>query len=126
MIDYPQIQPSDDTTYIEKISKVVEYMEKLTKLHPDTMKGITALHEAAFKPGALDAKVKELICLGIGVAVHCDECIAFHTNASLEAGATEEEIVETLGVAIMMGAGPSLAYATHAIETLEQLKAPQK
>jgi hypothetical protein len=30
---------------------------------------------------ALDAKTKELIALAIGVAVHCDDRIAFHVKA---------------------------------------------
>jgi len=33
---------------------------------------------------ALDAKTKELIALGIAVAVRCDDCIAFHGKAAVE------------------------------------------
>ena len=39
------------------------------------------------KSGAIDTKTKELIALGIAVAVRCDGCIAFHVNDALEAGA---------------------------------------
>ena len=52
--------------------------------------------------------------LGIGVAIRCDDCIALHIKAAAEHGATREEIGETLGVAIYMGAGPSVMYATTA------------
>jgi len=119
-------QPSDDNTYPEMIGKIVKYVEELQKGHPDAMKNFNALGEAVFKPGALDTKSKELICLGIAVAVRCDPCIAFHTRGSLVAGATEEEIVEALGVAILMGGGPSVAYATHAMEAMEQFKTTKK
>ena len=118
-------QPSGDNTYPEMIAKLVNYMEELGKGHPDAMKSLYALGEAVFKPGALDTKSKELICLGIAVAIRCDGCIAWHTRGSLEAGATEEEIVEALGVAILMGGGPSVTYATHAMEAMEQLKAKE-
>ena len=44
------------------------------------------------------------------------------TPAALDHGASREEVVETLGMAIYMGAGPSVMYATHALEAYEQLK----
>ena len=67
---------------------------------------------------ALDAKTKELIALGIAVAVRCDDCIAFHVKAAVEQSASKEEVPETLGMAIYMGAGPSVMYASHALEAL--------
>ena len=54
----------------------------------DVMKGFSAVAQAALAPKALDAKTKELIVLAIGVAVHCDDCIAFHAKAAVEQGAT--------------------------------------
>jgi AhpD family alkylhydroperoxidase len=67
-----------------------------------------------------------LIALAIGVAVHCDDCIAFHVKAALEKGATHEEITETLGMAIYMGAGPSVMYANHAFAALQQFEAAKQ
>jgi AhpD family alkylhydroperoxidase len=64
------------------------------------------------------AKTKELIALGIGVAIRCNDCIAFHIKAAVEHGATCEEI----GVAIYMGAGPSVMYASHAFAALQQFE----
>jgi len=90
---------------------------------PDVMKAFGQIAQAALAPKALDAKTKELIALGIGVAVHCDDCIAFHVKAALDRGATREEISETLGMAIYMGAGPSAMYASHAFEALQQFDA---
>ena len=77
----------------------------------------------ALAPKALDAKTKELIALGIGIAIRCDDCIAFHIKAAVERGATREEISETLGMAIYMGAGPSVMYASHAFAALQQFEA---
>jgi alkylhydroperoxidase/carboxymuconolactone decarboxylase family protein YurZ len=57
------------------------------------------------------------------VAVRCDDCIAFHVKACVEQGATKEEISETLGMAIYMGAGPSVMYASHALEAFTQFEA---
>jgi AhpD family alkylhydroperoxidase len=89
---------------------------------PNVMKAFSGLAQAAGAPQALDVKAKELIALGISVAIRCDDCIGFHVKAALDHGATREEIVETLGMAIYMGAGPSVMYATHALEAYEQFK----
>ena len=89
---------------------------------PDVMRAFSAIAQAALKPAALNTKTKELIALGISVALRCDDCIAFHTKAAVAQGATREEVFETLGLAIYMGAGPSAMYASHAIEAFDQLK----
>ena len=86
----------------------------------DVMKGFSAIAQAALKPGTLDVKTKELIALAISVAVRCDDCIAFHAKAAVERGASREEILETLGMAIYMGAGPSVMYASHALGAATQ------
>ena len=65
-------------------------------------------------------KTKELIALAIGVATRCDDCIAFHAKAAAQLGATPDEIQETLGMAIYMGAGPSVMYASHAWQAFLQ------
>ncbi len=87
---------------------------------PDVMKGFSALAQAALKPGALDSKTKELISLGIAVATRCDPCIAFHAEAAVRHGATRAEVLETIGTAIYMGAGPSVMYAAKALEAFDQ------
>ena len=90
---------------------------------PEVMKAFSTLAQAALAPKALDAKTKELIALAIGIAVHCDDCIAFHVKAAVQHGATKDEITETLGMAIYMGAGPSLMYASHALAAYGQFAA---
>ncbi len=89
----------------------------------DVMKAFSAMSQAALKSNALDTKTKELIAVAIGIAIRCDDCIAFHVKAAIEAGATKDEIAETLGMAVYMGAGPSVMYASHAAEAASQLMA---
>ncbi|KWT65385.1 putative carboxymuconolactone decarboxylase family protein [Hyphomicrobium sulfonivorans] len=87
---------------------------------PEVMKAFGGIAQAALKTGALETKTKELIALAIGVSSRCDDCIAFHTKAAVEQGATKEEILETLGMAIYMGAGPAVMYAAHAVDAFRQ------
>jgi len=70
--------------------------------------------------GALDSKTKELLAVAISVAVRCDPCITYHVEGARKHGATREEIAETLGLAIYMGAGPSAMYAAQALEAYDQ------
>ena len=87
---------------------------------PDTMKAFSALARAALEPKALDGKTKELLALGIAVATRCDACIAFHAEAAVKQGASRDEVMETMGMAIYMGAGPSVMYAAQAVEAFDQ------
>lgn len=89
----------------------------------DTMKGFSALAKAALEPNALDAKTKELIALAIAVATRCDACVGFHAEAAVRQGATRDEMMETMGMAIYMGAGPSVMYAAQAVEAYDQFAA---
>ena len=88
---------------------------------PEPMRGFSMLAREALKPGALDVKTKELIAMGIAVAVRCDGCIGFHAKAALGAGASRQEILETLSMAIYMGAGPSMIYAAEALRAYDEL-----
>jgi AhpD family alkylhydroperoxidase len=89
----------------------------------EVMKTFAAMSQAALKANALDTKTKELIAVAIGVAIRCDDCIAFHVKSAVDAGATREEVMETLALAVYMGAGPSVMYASHAAEALGQFVA---
>ena len=87
---------------------------------PEVMKAFATLAQSALVAKALDTKTKELIAIAISIAVRCDDCVAFHVKAAVQQGATRDEIMETLGMAIYMGAGPSAMYASHAVEAYTQ------
>lgn len=87
---------------------------------PGPMGGFSQLHSKGMGDGALSTRVKELMALAISITVRCEGCIAYHLRDALEAGATREEILETIGVAIVMGGGPATVYAVYALDALEQ------
>ncbi|NLM06763.1 MAG: carboxymuconolactone decarboxylase family protein [Tissierellia bacterium] len=86
------------------------------------MKGFMELHDAALEDKVLSPKTKELIALGISIAVRCEPCIVSHIDALIKLGATREEILETVGVAMFMGGGPSVAYGGKAVQTFDEFK----
>lgn len=56
------------------------------------------------------------MALGFSIVVRCEGCIACHVKDAMQAGATRGEVIETIGVAVMMGGGPSVVYGIEARE----------
>jgi AhpD family alkylhydroperoxidase len=83
---------------------------------PEILRGYRALSDAAQKTGKFDAKMWELIALAVAVTLRCDGCITTHTAAAVKNGATKEEIVEALGVAISVNAGAALVYSSRVLD----------
>lgn len=100
--------------------ELTRLMKELGATIPSTMKGFNDLHKATTSEGVLTSKTKELIALGIAITVRCDGCIAFHVHDAVKSGASSEEIMETIGVSILMGGGPAVMYGCEALEALNQ------
>ncbi|MEX3937777.1 carboxymuconolactone decarboxylase family protein [Paraburkholderia phymatum] len=98
-------------------ARVADYAE----LSPEVMKGLATMQNSPVKNGTLGPKIHELISLAVAVTTRCDGCIASHTKKAVEHGATREEIVEALSVAIAMNAGPALVYSARVLEAHSQL-----
>lgn len=109
--DYPAMR--------EKLQKLYA---KLARDLRSPMSAFAQLNGATSAPGTLDARTKQLIALGISISGRCEGCIAYHVHDALRAGATRQEILETMGVAILMGGGPAVIYACQAWEALEQFE----
>jgi AhpD family alkylhydroperoxidase len=114
---------SKETTvsYVEYRKQLRGETRELRHALPDVMEGFAALYQAALADGALDTRTKELIAVGIAIAGGCDGCIASHVHAAYRAGATREELLETVGVAIMMSGGPGTIYAMQARQAIDDL-----
>jgi len=109
--------------YPEYYQRLQKLSGKLARELRSPMSAFTQLTGAAMAEGALSTKLKQLIALGIGVAVRCDGCIAYHVHDAIRAGASRQEILETIGIAILMGGGPAMVYGCEALEALEQFEA---
>ncbi|MEB8388617.1 carboxymuconolactone decarboxylase family protein [Rhodobacteraceae bacterium KMM 6894] len=96
-------------------------IDALRAVHPGATKGFTGLHHGTMKAGVLSVKDKELQALAIGIAKQCVDCIGFHVKGAIAAGATREEVAETVGVCVTMGGGPALMYGAKAMDAFDQL-----
>ncbi|GAB6190558.1 carboxymuconolactone decarboxylase family protein [Desulfocastanea catecholica] len=109
---------SDDYPALHK--HLQQLSAKLAKELRSPMSAFAQLNGAVTAPGALDARTKQLMALGISIAIRCEGCIAYHVHDAIRAGATREEIMETIALAIMMGGGPAVVYACKALEAFDQ------
>lgn len=92
----------------------------LSALSPDTVAAYKMASGAGAATGRLGEKTRQLISLAVAVTTRCDGCIAFHSQAAVKAGATDEEISEALGVAVAMNTGAALVYSARALDAVKK------
>ena len=100
-------------------AQVLKRIGEIAHTSPDIVRGYRTLSDAGNKANLLDPKVRELISLAVAVTVHCDGCIVVHTEAALKHGATEQEIIEALGVAVAVNAGSTLLYSARVLDAVK-------
>lgn len=103
--------------------ELLEPARALRRAIPEVYAGYRQLHAAAYAPGALDARTKELIALAVAVSKQCDGCIASHARGAVRTGASEEEVAEALGVVIAMNGGPGTVYGPRAFAAFREFAA---
>ena len=108
------------TDYREYYKHLEEGLTHLGSELSGPMGGFARLHKKAVEDGALSVRVKEMMALAISIVVGCEGCIAYHAHDAVAAGATRQELLETIGVALLMGGGPGSIYAAHALDAIEQ------
>lgn len=80
------------------------------------------LDTAAYRDGALPGRTKELLGLVSSMVLRCNDCIDYHLERAVQAGWREEEIVEAMQVALIVGGSIVIPHLRHAFATLEALR----
>lgn len=88
---------------------------------PEVIGAYANLQRAALADGALPGRLKELIALAVAVTRECDGCIAAHAKGAARKGATEEEVAEAIGVAVMMNGGPATVWGPRALAAFKEM-----
>ena len=94
-------------------------MQNMKEQAPDLGKAFGAMYAPLMRDGALSVREKELIALGIGLAIRCEPCVFAHMEKAVEAGATKEQILELAGVVITMQGGPGYVHVPLLLEAYE-------
>ncbi|MCC6195990.1 MAG: carboxymuconolactone decarboxylase family protein [Burkholderiales bacterium] len=92
--------------------------QKRRELAPEIYGAFRAFGQRVFADGALPSKTKQLIAVAVAHVTQCPYCIRGHTDAAVQAGATEPEIMEAIWVAAEMRAGAAYAHSILAIDAM--------
>ena len=106
---------------LELNQKRLNLLDKFRQAVPDFVVSEKSVNDKAYADGALGAKVKRLIALGIALRAGCINCILAQTMNALEAGATKEEILETCVVEVAMSGTTGIAESLRVVELLDEL-----
>lgn len=97
---------------------------KRRDLAPETDRAFREFSRQVFTAGALDAKTKQLLAVAVAHVTQCPYCIRGHTKGALQAGASEQEIMEAIWVAAEMRAGGSFAHSAIALQVMVDATPP--
>ena len=86
------------------------------------IKRFWALDSRAYEPGALDEKTKELLGLATSMVLKCDDCVTYHLVRCIQLRVTDEELLEALNVALVVGGSITIPHIRRAVETMDKCR----
>jgi len=93
--------------------------ERITEINHLGIKRFYNLDTNAYKDGSLPGKTKELLGLVASMVLRCNDCIDYHILQCVEAGWTDEELMDAFNVALVVGGSIVIPHLRHAVETLD-------
>lgn len=106
---------SDPKSFCHMHSTMGDFAPKTLKaiknLSPDFVDLIRDMDDVILTDGALDRKTKRLIALACVCIRSCDDCVYPQARVAKNYGATREEIIEAVQVAVLTGGVPSWSIA---------------
>ena len=93
----------------------VKRLTKIAEAAPDAMAAFQKFDAAALADGVIPKKYKELIALAVAMTTQCPYCLEIHRKQAMAAGATAQELAETVFVAAALRAGAAVTHGTHVV-----------
>ena len=110
----------------KQVKEFNDYRSKMNaKLLDDNnkiVKRIFNLDTNAYADGVLDKKTKELLGLVASTVLRCDDCIEYHLETSHKLGVSKDEMMETMGIATLVGGTIVIPHLRKAYEFWEALE----
>lgn len=85
-----------------------------------------ALDNKAYIEGALSSKTKELMGLVGSMVLRCNDCIFYHIDRSISEGATEQELLESFNIALVIGGSIVIPHLRYAFQVMDELFSEQQ
>jgi AhpD family alkylhydroperoxidase len=94
---------------------------ELHKLDPKGFEGFVALDKTVGRTdGAIPQKYRELIAIGVALTTQCPYCLDVHTANARKAGASREELAETVHIAAALRAGAAVTHGLLALKLFDR------
>lgn len=103
--------------FTDSLIQFKEGLAHLAHTLPTYAEKFNEFTEECFKEGAVSAKQKQLIALGISVQAQDEYCIIFHTKGCIDQGCSEQEIMETIAVSSAFGGGASISQGVTLVQS---------
>jgi AhpD family alkylhydroperoxidase len=87
---------------------------ELRKLSPKVIGGLLRMRQEAYGDGTVVAKYKLLTAMAISIAIRCEPCIRAYVKMAYDKGASQDELIEFLEVAMTMQGCPGEEWALKA------------
>jgi len=105
---------------IEYYTETGKYRDQFDQGLP-IMAAYTTFRKGVYQDGALSLKIKRLIALACGLQGGCTRCVQGQTKDAIAAGATKEEVLEAVSIAVVMGGTAVSAETWRVVKVLEEL-----
>ncbi len=107
----------------EEFKKEREYLNELVKKYSnlETLRFYN-LDGAVYRNGTIPVKYKELLGLVASMVLRCDDCIRYHLIRCREEGIKDDEIIEAMNIALIVGGSIVIPHHREAVEFWDMLK----
>ena len=95
--------------------------QELARLSPEMTASIARMRQVAYNTGQVPSKYKLLTAAAMSVVIRCEPCIRAYVEWAANKGATKEELVEFLNVAMTMQGCPGEEWALKALAAYDEL-----
>ena len=95
-------------------------LSELRRLSPQVTGGLLRMRQAAYRDAAVAAKYKLLATMVVSVTIRCEPCIGAYVRMAHDKGASQEELIEFLDVAMTMQGCPGEEWALKAYRVYKE------
>ena len=110
----------------DRVAEFTEFRQRMNEriLGEDNqvIRRFFALDTQTYRPGALDAKTKELLGLVASMVLRCDDCISYHIAECKQAGVDRAEFFEAFSVALVVGGSIVIPHLRRGVDFLDRLE----
>jgi AhpD family alkylhydroperoxidase len=124
--DEPQKEAGEGQAMVKTVAEFRQEREQLNKIvmqYADlTIKRFYGLDSQAYREGALPQKTKEMLGLVASLVLRCDDCIQYHIIRCAEEGVSTDEVVEALGIGLVVGGSITIPHLRRALQAWDELQ----